>query len=127
MRTGRPRTMHLTLTLAAREALAALQRRPTTPLGLQRRARLILLHAHDAPVTVAALALGLSRNWCYKWLKRWQSGGLAGLYDKPKHPPREVPALDYDINSNGICPNASLSKRRVSAACFICKGMSVLQ
>ncbi|WP_243694518.1 helix-turn-helix domain-containing protein [Aquifex aeolicus] len=28
----------------------------------------------------------MSRNTFYKWLKRYEKDGLAGLYDKPKAP-----------------------------------------
>jgi transposase-like protein len=53
------------------------------PAGQARRARLLLLVAQGVPVQGVAHAVGLTRQHVYKWVRRFQHEGVAGLHDRP--------------------------------------------
>ena len=61
------------------------------------QARRILVHRiiHEGlPVREVAKAQGVSARTAYKWLKRYQEEGGAGLFDRssrPKRSPRRIP------------------------------------
>ena len=59
---------------------------PETPLG--RHARIVLLRAKGLPITAIARQVGLSRTHTYKWLRRWEAAGLAGLQARKGGRPR---------------------------------------
>src|SRR2546428_11774402 len=103
MARGRKTSLTIRLTLAERRTLLTWQRSTTTPAGLARRARLLLLLADGMTITDAAAAVDLSRRHAYKWIQRFLQEGLDGLVDKPGRglrlrplPPdlREQPDLD---------------------------------
>jgi hypothetical protein len=68
---------------AERRTLLTWQRATTSPAGLVRRARIILLLAAGVPITDIAAMVGISRRFVYKWVQRFVQEGLAGLHDKP--------------------------------------------
>ena len=80
---GRKTSFTIRLTPAQRRTLLARQRATTTPAGLVRRARLLLLVADGMTITDAAATVGLSRRHTYKWIRRFVQEGLEGLIDKP--------------------------------------------
>jgi hypothetical protein len=103
MARGRRTSFTISLTPAQRQTLLAWQRAPTTPAGLARRARLLLLLADGMTITDAAATVGLSRRHSYKWIQRFVQEGLEGLAEKPGRghrrgplPPdlREQPEMD---------------------------------
>lgn len=72
------------LSAAVVGVLLALQRKPTAPAGLARRARAMLLLANgDSGVSVAA-KVGLSPRHVHKWGQRFVQQGVPGLQDKPR-------------------------------------------
>jgi hypothetical protein len=51
--------------------------------GRARRGRTILLVADGMQITQAAILVGISRRFVYKWVKRFLAQRLDGLVDKP--------------------------------------------
>ena len=83
MARGRTTSLTVCLTPAERQLLLARQRAITTPAGLARRARIIILLADGVTITAIAAAVGLSRRHVYKWIQRFVQQGLEGLRDHP--------------------------------------------
>jgi Winged helix-turn helix len=69
------------LDAATRQALEAVTRQLSQPAGLVRRARCILLWADGVLAVEIARRLGLSRRHVYKWVRRFEQAGMAGLQD----------------------------------------------
>jgi transposase-like protein len=84
MARGRKTSLTLRLTPAERQTLQAWQRATTTPAGLARRGRILLLLADRVPITDIALTVGISRRFVYKWVQRFVQEGLEGLLDRPR-------------------------------------------
>src|SRR5436853_3298716 len=99
MARGRTTSFTIRLTPAERRTLLTWQR-ATTPAGLARRARLLVLLADGMTITAAAAAVGLSRRHSYKWIQRFLAEGLAGLQEKPgrgqRPGPRQYPRTEPD-------------------------------
>ncbi len=72
-----------------RDELEARLRRQTTPAGLARRARAMLLLANGHHVSETATRVGMQRRHLYKWIARFHEQGTAGLQDgkRPGRPP----------------------------------------
>jgi Winged helix-turn helix len=81
---GRKKSFSLRLTAQQRAELQRWQRTSTLPVGLVRRARLILLLDQDQPVGVAAATVGLAPKNARKWIRRFLAQGLAGLKDQQR-------------------------------------------
>lgn len=79
---GRHTRLRVTLTPEARVALEAVLRCHTTPAGLARRVRGVLLAADGQPLRHVAQTIGLARRILYLWLRRYQTEGLRGLQDR---------------------------------------------
>ena len=72
------------LQAADRDALQQWLRRPKTPSGLTRRARILLaLDAGRSPTQTARI-LHLSRTTVHQWHRRYREEGLDGLTDRPR-------------------------------------------
>jgi len=80
---GRPTSLTIHLTAEDRQTLLAWQRSTTMPAGRTRRGRIILLLADRMPISQIAATVGISRRFVYKWARRFQADGIAGLTDKP--------------------------------------------
>jgi transposase len=65
-------------------AMLALQRKPTAPAGIVRRARAVILLAQGEGYASTARKVGLSERHTHKWAARVVEHGLAGLEDKPR-------------------------------------------
>ena len=89
MARGRKTSLTIHLTPAERRTLRAWQRATTTPAGLARRGRIILLLADGMTITDIAATVGLSRRHTYKWIQRFVQEGLEGLYDRAPGPHRQ--------------------------------------
>jgi transposase len=86
---NRPRPLVLGST--DREELQSLQRSPSTPSGLVRRARAVLLMADDVPGTEVARLTGYTPVQVSRIRRRFAEGGIEALQDKPRSGrPREV-------------------------------------
>jgi len=72
-----------------RNELEAWLRRQTTPVGLAKRARAMLLLADGHHVSETATRVGMQRRHLYKWIKRFRDLGVSGLRDgkRPGRPP----------------------------------------
>jgi hypothetical protein len=81
---GRKKSFVLQLTEAQRAELQRWQRTSTLPVGLVRRARLILLLDQDQPVGAAAATAGLAPKNARKWIRRFLEYGTKGLHDQPR-------------------------------------------
>ncbi len=68
----------------ARAALEGLTRRPAVPLGVARRAWIVLLAAEGVPLDRIARQVGLDRNGVRMWADRYRVGGLEALRDRPR-------------------------------------------
>jgi transposase len=80
---GRKTGLTVGLTAAERGELESWVRATTLQAGLVRRARLLLLLADGGlTVTAAGQKVGSSRRFVYKWVQRFQEGGVEGLVDK---------------------------------------------
>ena len=80
---GRKTALTIGLTPAERDTLQAWQRATTIRAGLARRGRIILLVAEGQSISAVAATVGLNRRFIYKWVWRFQEGGVEGLRDKP--------------------------------------------
>jgi transposase len=64
--------------------LLALQRKPTAPAGVVRRARAIILLANGHSSVRTAEKVGLSPRHVHKWGQRFLQRGVQGLEDQPR-------------------------------------------
>ncbi len=82
-RRGRP-IVPIPLNPETRRQLESMSRSPSLPLGLARRAKIVLLAADQKGQEEVAKQVGLSRTAVSTWLKRFRRQGLMGLYDEMK-------------------------------------------
>ena len=82
---GRRTRLRIVLTPAERATLEAWQRSTTLPAALARRGRILLLLAAGLSITTVAARVGFTRPHVYKWVRRFQAQGLAGLIEQPRH------------------------------------------
>src|ERR1043166_516072 len=75
-------TTKFELTDSEREELAARMRSRTLPSEDVRRARLILMLADGESFTTIQRALGCNRSYISQWKRRFEEGGLSGLYSR---------------------------------------------
>ena len=83
-----PRSVDLGADL--RRRLVHLTRSPSTPAGLARRARIVLLAADRVPLRRIAEQVAVDRKIVRRWLDRFRSQGLDGLPDRPRPGRRRV-------------------------------------
>ena len=81
---GRKKSFVLQLTDKQRAELQHWQRSSSLPVGLVRRARLILLLDQDQPLGVAAATAGLAPKNARKWVRRFLTHGSKGLHDQQR-------------------------------------------
>jgi hypothetical protein len=80
---GRKTTFTVELSPAQRADLEHWQRSTTVSVGLARRARVLLLLAEGQSLKNAARIAGLTVRNARKWVRRFLSLGVEGLYDQP--------------------------------------------
>jgi transposase len=97
------------LTDAEREVLLRWVKSASTPLSLQRRARVILLSSYDISTYVIAILIPMGRNNVSYWIRRFNEEGLDGLRDRPRpgRPRRPAGAEGVESDSDGEEPNGS--------------------
>jgi transposase len=71
----------VSVTREQRNELEAWLRRQTTPVGLAKRARAMLLLADGHHVSETATLVDLQRRHLYKWIERFRDQGVSGLRD----------------------------------------------
>jgi hypothetical protein len=74
-------TMELTLTAEERADLHAVVRAITSPAGLARRARCILLLADGESYSTVCATLRVRDRYISQWKRRYLAGGLLALTD----------------------------------------------
>lgn len=74
----------ITVTPGDRAELERLQRAPSTPAGLSRRARAVLLMAHGCSGVEIAERIGYTVVQVSRIRRRYAETGVAGLHDRPK-------------------------------------------
>ena len=74
----------IVLGAATRAELERLQRAPSVPSGLSRRARVVLLLAEHRPGVEVARMTGYTPVQISRLRRRFAAEGLAGLDDKPR-------------------------------------------
>src|SRR5499427_9581323 len=72
------------VTAADRAELERLQRAPSTPAGLSRRARAVLLMAQGLSGVEVADRIGYTVVQVSRIRRRYADGGVTGLHDRPK-------------------------------------------
>jgi transposase len=76
--------MELTLTATDREDLERLVRATTTPAGIARRARCVLLLADGHSYSAVCATLGVTDRFVARWKRRFAHGGVLALADEPR-------------------------------------------
>ena len=92
--------MELTLTAADRDDLERLVRATSTPAGIARRARCVLLLAEGRSYSAVCTALGVTDRFIARWKRRFVDGGVLALADEPRagrQDHRLKPALEARI------------------------------
>jgi transposase len=81
-----PRANPIALSAQQRQDLLRLARAASTPQSLARRARIVLRAADDDRPTNLRIAaeLGCDNDTVGCWRRRFATGGLAGLLDRPR-------------------------------------------
>jgi len=94
----------VSVTQEQRDELTAWLRRQTTPAGLARRARAILLLADGHHVSETATLIDMRRRHLYKWIARFRDQGAAGLHDakRPGRPPVFSPRGRHAHRQTGV-------------------------
>jgi transposase len=76
--------MRLALTDVERADLERLLRATSTPAGIARRARCILLLAEGASYATVCAALAVTDRFVAQWKQRYRAGGILALADAPR-------------------------------------------
>ena len=82
MARGRKTELVILLSPKERQELEYWQRPTTMPVGLVRRARVILLLADHHAISDVARMMGMSRRFVYRWSERFLARRIDGLADK---------------------------------------------
>jgi transposase len=76
--------MRLTLSPVERADLGQLLRATSTPNGIARRARCVLMLADGASYAAICAALGVRDRFIARWQRRYREGGVLALADAPR-------------------------------------------
>jgi hypothetical protein len=82
MARGRQTSVVIDITPEQRQVLTGWQRATTVRAGLAKRGRIILMRADGASISHISRAVDIRRRFIYKWLARFRTDGIDGLYDK---------------------------------------------
>ena len=111
--------MRLSLTDAERSDLDHLLRATSTPSGIARRARCVVMLADGASYADVCAALGVTDRFIARWKQRYREGGVLALADAPRagrQDHRLTPALEARIVhlTQHVAPPAPLTRVGVS-------------
>lgn len=115
--------MELQLTAADREDLERLVRATTTPAGIARRARCVLLLADGRSYSAVCTALDVTDRFVARWKRRFVEGGVLGLADAPRAgrqdhrltPEQEARILHLTQHERPPAPLTHWTSRRLAA------------
>lgn len=104
---GRISSIRIEITGEQQEILNSWLRKSTTPVGLAKRARAILMLASGERFSKTSLYVGMGERHLRKWARRFIEQGIEGLYDgkRPGRPP---------VFSPSSCIVLSLDRLRAS-------------
>jgi transposase len=96
---GRISGIVVRLSGVTRRRLEHTVRRTTTPAGVARRARAVLLIAAGERYAHVARRVGMSERYVRMWVRRFLDRGIRGLYDKPRpgRPPTFSPVVALHV------------------------------
>jgi transposase len=122
--------MELTLSAADRADLVSMIRATTSPAGLARRARCILLLADGRSYATICTTLGVTDRFISRWKRRYAEGGVLALADAPRPgrqahriPPALVArVLHLTLNEKPPTPLTHWTSRHVAATVGISDG-----
>ncbi len=94
---GRTSALKIELTATHRAILLSWLRSQKTPVGRAKRARAILLLAEGKTFSYTSQQVGLGERHLRKWVKRFITQGITGLYDsqRPGRPPVFSPSSSF--------------------------------
>lgn len=115
--------MELQLTAADREDLERLVRATTTPAGIARRARCVLLLADGRSYSAVCTALDVTDRFVARWKRRFVEGGVLALADAPRAgrqdhrltPEQEARILHLTQHERPPAPLTHWTSRRLAA------------
>lgn len=86
---GRISSIQVEMTSEQQRVLNSWLRKSTTPVGLAKRARAILMLASGETFSKTSQYVGMGERHIRKWAKRFVEQGIEGLYDskRPGRPP----------------------------------------
>jgi transposase len=122
--------MELTLTDADRADLHAIVRATTSPAGLARRARCILLLAEGLSYSAICMRLRVTDRFIARWKGRFVEGGLLALADAPRSgrqshrvPPATIAkVLHLTLNTTPPAPLTHWTTRLMAAKVGVSEG-----
>lgn len=82
MARGRKTRVVIDITPEQRHILTQWQRATTIRSGLAKRGRILLLLADGASISHISRTVNIRRRFIYKWVERFRTHGINGLYDK---------------------------------------------
>ena len=85
---GRISSIRIEITREQQEILNSWLRKSTTPVGLAKRARAILMLASGERFNKTSQYVGMGERHLRKWARRFMEQGIEGLYDR-KRPGRQ--------------------------------------
>ncbi len=96
---GRVLGVSVRLNGVTRRRLEHTVRRTTTPAGVARRARAVLLIGNGERYAHVATKVGISERYVWMWVRRFLDRGISGLYDKPRpgRPPTFSPVVALHV------------------------------
>jgi transposase len=122
--------MELTLTAADRADLSALVRATSSPAGLVRRTRCILLLAEGKPYSTICALLSVTDAFISRWKRRYLDGGILALVDAPRRgrqdhrvsPAKIAKVLHLTLNERPPEPLTHWTTRRMAAKVGVSEG-----
>ena len=122
--------MELTLTAADRADLHAIVRATSSPAGLARRARCILLVADGRSYSTICTMLAVTDRFISRWKRRYTAGGILALADAPRRgrqdhrvsPAKIAKVLHLTVNEKPPEPLTHWTTRRMAARVGVSEG-----
>lgn len=101
---GRISNIRIKLSDEQRDILTSWLRRSTTPVGLAKRARAVLMLASGETFYKTSEYVGMGERHLRKWARRFIQQGIEGLYDaqRPGRPPVFSPSSGVVSGQNSL-------------------------
>lgn len=101
---GRISRIRIELTKEQQDILTSWLRRSTTPVGLAKRARAVLMLASGETFHKTSEYVGMGERHIRKWARRFSEQGIEGLYDskRPGRPPVFSPSSSIVFGQDSL-------------------------